>query len=101
VIQLWQAAVGRARGQLPGHKSRVRCVAFAPDGKPLASARESGTIRSWEGGAGNERLRVRTHGPGYAVALSPDGKFLALDGGLPSRHMVCDHFPGAGPKGSR
>jgi RNA polymerase sigma factor (sigma-70 family) len=60
------------------HGSAVVSVAFAGDGKSLASASHDGTFRLWEAATGKELRRF----PAYqcsadAVALSRDGKVLA------------------------
>jgi WD40 repeat protein len=75
-----------------GHKEYVGSVAFAPDGKSVATAgREwssvtfrdehpKGSIRVWDAATGKERFRidfaydVSDHAP---VIFSPDGKLLA------------------------
>jgi WD40 repeat protein len=75
---------------LRGHDSPVRALAFAPDGRTLASAGgvyfRSGEVRLWDVAQGKELSRL----PGYteavqAVTFSPDGRLLATattDGGL-------------------
>src|SRR5262245_20521783 len=40
------------------HPGRVLCLAYAPDGKTLASAGEDQTIRFWEAATGREWRRV-------------------------------------------
>src|SRR5207237_146608 len=37
-IPIWEAATGQERCRLEGHEEATSCVAFAPDGRTLASA---------------------------------------------------------------
>jgi WD40 repeat protein len=59
----------------------VRCLAFSPDGKRLATGDAGGTVRLWEVATGRllRSLSDTQSSPGevYAVAFSPDGHYLA------------------------
>ena len=57
-------------------------LAFAPDGKTLASAESDGTIRLWNVRTRKVALELRGHeGIVSKVGFSPDGKLLASCGG--------------------
>lgn len=52
--------------------------AFSPDGKRIASAGTDGFVRIWSTETGKEERRLDGHrGAAYAVAYSPDGKWIA------------------------
>jgi WD40 repeat protein len=73
---------------LRGHTDTVRCVAYAPDGRLLASGAEDGTVRLWSLPAGTPIHTVGELGGVEALAFAPDGRYLAAglsDGGLHRR----------------
>ncbi|MBI2899192.1 MAG: serine/threonine protein kinase [Planctomycetes bacterium] len=65
--------------QIPGHE--IRCAAFSPDGRLLATAGKDRQIRMWDGGNGSEVRTLTGHaGTVWSVAFSPDGRTLASVG---------------------
>ena len=69
---------------LEGHRCWVHAVAFAPDGRTVASAAggvdgQGGEVKLWDVAAGRERAAVPLgRSSAQAVAFSPDGKLLAV-----------------------
>jgi WD40 repeat protein/serine/threonine protein kinase len=76
--------------QLPGHRAAVSSLSFGADGKCLASGDVDGKIQVWQAGAGGtwacqrmiqidrpKRANYSQLGPRVAVALTPDGQYLA------------------------
>jgi len=45
---IWETASGKKRGQFSGHRGVVSSVAFAPDGKTLASGSRDGAALIWD-----------------------------------------------------
>jgi WD40 repeat protein len=77
---------------LKGHEEIVWRVAWAPDGKTLASLVIQGEVKLWDVAARKERTTLRSDlGNGYSLAFTPDGKTL-----LVGHHQ---HDPKAGPTG--
>ncbi len=82
---LWRLCNQTSRTRyLPGHRGEVYFVAFAPDGKTLASAGKDGTARIWDRETGAEiRYIAASTDELDCVAFSPDGKTLATVGNDP------------------
>jgi WD40 repeat protein len=73
-----------------GHQALIRGIIFTPDGKYLISAGDDKVVRVWDWRASKTMRTIRGQvGPGndgkiYAMALSPDGRWLAVGGWLGS-----------------
>lgn len=82
-VVVFDAASGKALKTLSGHRDPVQCVAFAKDGKTLASGSYDGTVRLWNPANGRMIREIKVPGDGItdssvaAVCFSPDGKSLA------------------------
>ncbi|MCI0464996.1 MAG: WD40 repeat domain-containing protein [Gemmataceae bacterium] len=77
-LQLWDYRRNQAQKSLPGHAEPVYCLAYAPDGKTLATGHKDGSLELWD----LDQLRMRWTQPGHqrpvnAVAFAPDGQTLA------------------------
>jgi RNA polymerase sigma factor (sigma-70 family) len=80
-VTFWDTASGAETGTLRGHKSAIFAVAFAPDGKTLATGGYDQTIRLWDRASGKELHTIGPLGtPVYEVAFTADGKTLFAHG---------------------
>jgi predicted Zn finger-like uncharacterized protein len=68
---------GRIRSLLQGHKYAVRAVAFAPDGRSLATGSDDASIKLWDLVTGLEKCTLNGHtGSVLCLAFSGDGTVL-------------------------
>jgi WD40 repeat protein len=81
-VILWEVATGKQIAKLEGHAGGVFCVAFAPDGKALASASGHNVIL-WDTLNGRRLgdLTGLDNTPIRSIDFSPDGKFIAATSG--------------------
>jgi serine/threonine protein kinase/WD40 repeat protein len=84
-VQIWDVSSKRLVRTLAGHKRGVTAVAYAPDGRTLASG-DGRTIELWHAQTGRELLTVyreiKLGAPLRWLAFSPDGtRLLAADEG--------------------
>ena len=82
--RLREGSVCTEQRLVEAHTGPVRCVAYAPDGRRLATGSDDKTIRIWDTATGEPLLELRGHtGPVTAVVFSGDG--LALLSGSTDR----------------
>jgi RNA polymerase sigma factor (sigma-70 family) len=76
VIRVWDVGTGKEFYRLSPTRWEVRCVAFSPDGKVLATG-DHGVARLWDAATGKElkALPVPNHSVA-SLAFAPDGKTL-------------------------
>ncbi len=79
-IQIWEVETGKELRWLPDFH-HVNGVAFSPDGKRIASACLSYTLKVWDTATGQEICICKGHtSDAESVAFSPDGRRLVSTG---------------------
>ncbi|WP_310429832.1 WD40 repeat domain-containing protein [Chamaesiphon sp. VAR_48_metabat_135_sub] len=90
-IELWDLATGTLLHNLNQHQESVRSLAISPDSKTLISGSFDRTIVLWNLPDGKVIKTITDPEPIAAIALSPDGTFLAStgdDGGVKIRSLI-------------
>ena len=81
-VQLWDGPTGMLKQTLGPHGKWVRCLAFSPDGKTLASGAEGDpTVKLWDVRTGKVKRTLEHRFRVTSVAFSPDGRTLVSVGG--------------------
>jgi WD40 repeat protein len=80
-VCLWEADSGRLLHQFKGHQDDVNSVAFSSDDQWLASGSGDGTVKFWDIAKQMKKADLSLGQQVFAIALSPDGKTLAIGGG--------------------
>jgi WD40 repeat protein len=77
-IRVWDAEDGHELFTLKGHGAAVNGAVFSPDGTRLASASGDKTVKVWDAQPAQNLLTFKIKGNVDDVAVSPDGKLLAI-----------------------
>ena len=78
-IRVLDACTGKEcfERETAGHPSRVRSVAFAPDGQTIATAGEDDAIQLWEARTWKPLRRIAVSGAVSPIVFTPDSRVLA------------------------
>jgi WD40 repeat protein len=97
-VRLWQPYPSPPALALPAHKEEVWAVAFAPDGRTLASASDDANIKLWEADTWKARARLTKHdklvtclayGPNNVLASGSFDETVRLWDGATGRLLAC------------
>ena len=87
-LRLWDATSGTELHELVGHKDTIHQVLFSKDGKTLITAGDDKTIRFWDATTGKESRNLDCPAPVLQMAISPDGRTLALTYGKRTEYKL-------------
>jgi WD40 repeat protein len=77
-IILWDVASGKQVATLTGHSRPVTSIAYSSVTKLLVSSGEDGTVRLWRLQQPKGLVSMREAAPVRSVAISPDGRKIAV-----------------------
>lgn len=78
VVRIWNMRTGAEVRRFTGHTDVVNDVAVSRDGSMLFSASDDKSVRAWDAATGREAHRFDFDERMAAVAVSPDGRALAV-----------------------
>ena len=74
--KVWDTTTGKELLTLHG-PSKIKCIAFSPNGRRLATYSGLNTVKIWDSVSGDDLLTLHDHSFIYCLKFTPDGKKLA------------------------
>jgi WD40 repeat protein len=78
VMSLWDVETGKLLWRITRHKHVVTSIKFVPDGRTIVTGSQDRTVGFWAADTGEMNRLLTVDKDVYSVALSPDGKALAI-----------------------
>jgi eukaryotic-like serine/threonine-protein kinase len=80
-VRVWDVGPGATLPVLRGHTRAVYPAVISPDGRWIASGSYDSTLRIWDGATGEPCATLAHPGTVWALAYSPDNRWLLCAGG--------------------
>src|SRR6266545_2729241 len=89
-VRIWELKTGKLKAQLPSQNGAISKLVFAPDGATLLSAGFNQPVIAWKFPSGDKLREFLPVESGFHdVAVSPNGRWLALSGADRKTVTVC------------
>ncbi len=90
LIRIWDPSSSKELVQVPGHEYGLQCIATSPDGATAITSAWDEPIRVWDATTGRQRHVIQIADGPISMALSPDGRTLAVSAGRPAEVRLLD-----------
>ncbi|HKI38872.1 MAG TPA: M56 family metallopeptidase, partial [Mycobacterium sp.] len=90
LIRLWDTITSKELTQPPAHEFWLSGAALSPDGTTAFTSAWDDTIRRWDVATGRQRHVTQIPDRLISMALSPDGRVLAVSAGRPGEVRLLD-----------
>ncbi len=77
-IKVWDPRTGEVKNQLGAHEDSATIADISANGTTAAEVLDQKSIRLWDVGTSDKKIVPTSGGPIAAVALSPDGRTVAI-----------------------
>jgi len=86
-VFLLDARIRGTRHELQGQRGHVSSVVYSPDGHRIVSGSDDSMVRFWDADSGRLLQQHLLSGPVYALACSPDSRYVVAGSVAPRRSL--------------